>query len=89
MDETTLKIDGLLEVAEAQQQAVTAQLEQLKRQTEALAQAVANVNTAADNAVIALEEAAGAAINRSIRESLSAKRRKPPYRLWKAFPSRS
>src|SRR5512147_3250044 len=71
MDPTTLKIGGLLEVAEAQQQAVAAQLEQLKRQTEALAQAVANVNTAADNAVIALEEAAGAAINRSIRESLS------------------
>lgn len=71
MDETTLKIGGLLEIAEAQQQAVAAQLEQLKRQTEALAQAVANVNTAADNAVIALEEAAGAAIDRSIRDSLS------------------
>src|SRR5512144_1161398 len=71
MDPTTLKIGGLLEVAEAQQQAVAAQFEQLKRQTEALAQAVANVNTAADNAVIVLEEAAGAAINRSIRDSLS------------------
>jgi hypothetical protein len=71
MDATTLKIGGLLEVAEAQQHAVAAQLEQLTRQTEALAQAVANVNTAADNAVIALEDAAGAAIDRSIRDSLS------------------
>lgn len=71
MDATTLKIGGLLEVAEAQQQAIAAQLEQLKQQTEALAQAVANVNAAADDAVIALEDAAGAAIDRSIRDSLS------------------
>src|SRR5512144_1364447 len=71
MDPTTLKIGGLLEVAEAQHQAIAAQLEQLKQQTAALAQAVANVNTAADDAVIALEEAAGAAINRSIRDSLN------------------
>src|SRR5512144_206909 len=70
MDSTTLKIGGLLEVAEAQQHAVAAQLEQLKQQTEALAQAVANVNAAADDAVIALEDAAGAAINRSIQDSL-------------------
>ena len=48
MDETTLKIGGLLEVAEAQQQTVTAQLEQLKRQTAALAQAVTHVNNAAE-----------------------------------------
>ena len=67
----TLKIGGLLEVAEAQQHAIAVQLEQLKQQTEALAQAVANVNTAADDAVIALEEAAGAAMDRSIRDSLS------------------
>ncbi|HYR25666.1 MAG TPA: hypothetical protein VEQ09_07540 [Aquabacterium sp.] len=70
MDPTTLKIGGLLEVAEAQQQAVAIQLEQLKQQTEALAQAVANVNAAAGDAVIALEDAAGAAINRSIQDSL-------------------
>jgi hypothetical protein len=63
MDKTTLKIGGLLEVAETQQQTVTAQLEQLKRQTAVLAQAVANVNSAAQNAVVALQEAAGAAIS--------------------------
>ena len=33
MDEMTLKIGGLLEVAEAQQQAIAAQLEQLQQQT--------------------------------------------------------
>jgi len=71
MDEITLKIGGLLEVAEAQQQVVAMQLEQLQQQTAALAQAVTNVNNAAENAVIALQEAAGAAISHSIRESLS------------------
>src|SRR5512143_499363 len=71
MDETTLKIGGLLEVAEAQQQAITAQLEQLKHQTAALAQATAQVNAAREQAIRALQEAAGAAIRDGVRESLS------------------
>ena len=70
MDETTLKIGGLLEVAEAQQQAVAAQLEQLQQQTAALAQAVVNVNRAAQHAVLALQEAAGAALSDAVRKSL-------------------
>ena len=54
MDEITLKIGGLLEVAEAQQQAVAVQLEQLQQQTAILAQAAATVNSAAQQAVLAL-----------------------------------
>lgn len=66
----TLRIGGLLEVAEAQQQAVTAQLEQLQQQTAALAQAAATVTSAAQQALDGLQEAAGAAISDAIRDSL-------------------
>ena len=69
MDEITLKIGGLLEVAEAQQQTVAVQLEQLQQQTTALAQAAANVNGVAKQAVLALQEAAEVAISDAIRES--------------------
>ena len=71
MDETTLKIGGLLEVAEAQQQAVAVQLEQLQQQTAALAQAATQVNGAAQQAMLALQEAAGAAISDAVKETLS------------------
>ena len=67
MDEITLKIGGLLEVAEAQQQTVAVQLEQLQQQTTALAQAAANVNGVAKQAVLALQEAAEAAISDAVR----------------------
>ena len=70
MDEITLKIGGLLEVAEAQQQAVAMQLEQLQQQTAILAQAAAMVNRAAQQAVLALQEAAEAAMSEAVRETL-------------------
>lgn len=70
MDETTLKIGGLLEVAEAQQQAIAAQLEQLQQQTAALAQAAATVTSAARQVLDALQEAAEAAISDAVRDSL-------------------
>ena len=88
MDEITLKIGGLLEVAEAQQQAVAAQLEQLQQQTAALAQAAANVNDAAQHAVLALQEAAEAAISDAVRETPRPRRQNGASGLRRRFSSR-
>ena len=85
MDEITLKIGGLLEVAEAQQRTVAAQLEQLQQQTAALAQAAATVNSAAQHAVLALQEAAEAAISDVVRETPQPRRRNGTRGLNRCF----